>query len=444
MKALNNDLYKNFTTEAFSKLIHDEELTIGFSGETSLFTRFSKAKVRQVSQVNQANMEMKLIKGNKTITFSMNYIGDFERDIINFQNNLKAARGFIAGISEDPYLVRPVNAGNSFEENLPPFPTDEKMILDILKFSENVDLAGLFSSGSMVRANSNSKGQTHWFKTSNYSLDYSLYNDRQKAVKSLYAGNNWNEVDLKNNLQDSITKLNLMNRDSKKVARGVHRVYFAPSAVSELIDTLSWGGLSMGAHQKGQGSFKKLWEKKEQLSKKFNLAEDFSIGLTPRFNDSGEVSPAFLPLIENGELKSFLISSRTANEYKLNTNYASDWESLRSPVLQTGKISREKILSELGTGLYISDLHYINWSDRESARITGMTRYACFWVENGEIVSPIEDLRFDESYYNFFGNALIDLTDFHEINPSTQTYYERSIGGSKTPGILVSDFKFTL
>jgi predicted Zn-dependent protease len=112
--------------------------------------------------------------------------------------------------------------------------------------------------------------------------------------------------------------------------------------------------------------------------------------------------------------------------------------------LETGNLSHEKILSELGTGLYISDLHYLNWSDRETARITGMTRYACFWVENGEIVSPIEDLRFDESYYNLFGKSLVDLTDFSETMPSTGTYYERSIGGMKTPGVLLSEFKFTL
>ena len=31
------------------------------------------------------------------------------------------------------------------------------------------------------------------------------------------------------------------------------------------------------------------------------------------------------------------------------------------------------------------NLHYLNWSDNIGGRITGMTRYACFWVENGEI-----------------------------------------------------------
>ncbi len=40
--------------------------------------------------------------------------------------------------------------------------------------------------------------------------------------------------------------------------------------------------------------------------------------------------------------------------------------------------------------------------------ITGMTRYACFWVEKGEIVAPIENLRFDDYLYRFLGEGLID------------------------------------
>lgn len=200
----------------------------------------------------------------------------------------------------------------------------------------------------------------------------------------------------------------------------------------------------MGAHQRGHGSLKDLWEKKKKLSPKFTLKEDFSLGMSPRFHDSGEVSPMELTIIENGELKNFLTSTRTANEYKLESNFAADHEGMRSPVVSTGGLAHDDILKELGTGLYLSDLHYLNWSDRETARLTGMTRYACFWVENGEIASPIQDLRFDESFYSLFGDALVDLTNYSEVMPSTGSYFQRDVGATKAPGILLSEFKFTL
>jgi predicted Zn-dependent protease len=101
-------------------------------------------------------------------------------------------------------------------------------------------------------------------------------------------------------------------------------------------------------------------------------------------------------------------------------------------------------LAELDTGLYLSNLHYLNWSDRPTGRITGMTRYACFWVEDGELVAPIENLRFDESLYHCLGDRLINLTTTQDFIPETGTYDHRNLGGAWLPGAIINDFTFTL
>ncbi len=443
MQALQSSALEIFAKKMFNELQGDESLTLSLSGEDTLFTRLSQAKIRQVTTLHQAFVECSFIKGNKTTTFTLPFRGTEEDAAVGIKK-LKEARAWIEKLPEDPYLVRPAYYGVTKDENLDTLPSSEEMLSSVLDTASHVDLAGVFSSGDIIRATINSAGQFHWFKTRNYYLDYSLYNEKQKAVKGLFAGNSWNADGLKTNIKDSEYKLSLMNRDSKKIERGAYRVFLAPSAVSELLGTLSWGGVSMGEHKRGGGSLKDLWEGKKKMSEKFSLAEDFSLGMSPRFNDKGEVSPAHLPLIEKGEFRNFLTSTRTANEFKVESNNASDWESLRSPVISTGNLSREEIYKEIGTGLYLSDLHYLNWSDRETARVTGMTRYACFWIENGEIASPIQDLRFDESFYHLFGTGLVDLTNFADISPATGSYFQRDVGGTKAPGILVNDFKFTL
>ena len=443
MKALQSTYFENFAKLIISDLKDDEAMTISLNGEETFFARLSKAKVRQVTNIQQAHIDFAFIKGNKTISYNMPFSAD-QGDMLVALKKLSQARDWIESLPDDPYLVRPKFYGVTKEENLLELPKNEEMLGLILNIASGVDLAGVFSSGDIVRATINSEGQFHWFKTRNFYLDYSLYNEKQKAVKSLYAGAEWNANDLRANIVDSQHKLTLMDRPSKKIERGEYRVYLAPSAVGELLGTLSWGGVSMGAHQRGNGSLKDLWQKKKILSPLFTLKEDFSLGLTPRFNETGEVSPTELLLIEKGNYSNFLVSTRTANEYKVETNFASEWESMRSPVVSTGNLSREDIYKEIGTGLYLSDLHYLNWSDRETARITGMTRYACFWIENGEIVAPIEDLRFDESYYSIFGEALEQVTSFSEISPATGSYFQREVGGLKAPGLLLSKFKFTL
>jgi predicted Zn-dependent protease len=236
-----------------------------------------------------------------------------------------------------------------------------------------------------------------------------------------------------------------LSLEPKDLPRGTYKTYFAPAAVADLLGMLSWGAISEASIQQGSSALAALSRHEKQLSSKFNLKENFTSGLVPRFNNLGEISPEELTLIENGVLVNSLVNSRTAKEYNKPANGANSSETLRSPEITTGNLSFEQILPSLDTGLYVSNLHYLNWSDRQTARITGMTRYACFWVENGEIVAPIENLRFDESLYRCWGEEnLVALTNFQEFIPEVGTYESRQLGGSLVPGMLVENFTYTL
>jgi predicted Zn-dependent protease len=216
-----------------------------------------------------------------------------------------------------------------------------------------------------------------------------------------------------------------------------------------LVDILSWGALGYRSLKQGKCAFRKVADKEIQLSRKINLRENFNLGLRPRFNSLGEMAPETLQLIEGGEIKNFLVSSRTAKEYGIESNGAAQGffseEALQSPELGTGDLDAAKAIQKLGTGLFVANLHYLNWSDMQSARVTGMTRYACFLVENGAIKGPIKDLRFDDSFFHFWSeNRLEALTKDAEIEPNTDTYERRNLGGNKIPGMLVDGFRFTL
>ena len=112
--------------------------------------------------------------------------------------------------------------------------------------------------------------------------------------------------------------------------------------------------------------------------------------------------------------------------------------------MSSGNLNENDILSSIDKGVYLSNLHYLNWSDKIGGRITGMTRYACFWVENGEIVAPIENMRFDDTIYNIFGDNLEDTTNSLQLIPDIGTYEGRNLGGIHCPGIMLSSFSLTL
>jgi predicted Zn-dependent protease len=76
--------------------------------------------------------------------------------------------------------------------------------------------------------------------------------------------------------------------------------------------------------------------------------------------------------------------------------------------------------------------------------MTGMTRFATFWVENGRIVAPVDVLRFDDTLYRMLGDNLEALTEERELLLESNTYGSRLLTSFVLPGALVSEMSFTL
>jgi predicted Zn-dependent protease len=112
--------------------------------------------------------------------------------------------------------------------------------------------------------------------------------------------------------------------------------------------------------------------------------------------------------------------------------------------LAAGGLAEADILAALGTGLYVSNLWYLNFSDRPAGRLTGMTRFATSWVENGRIVAPAEVMRFDDTAYNLLGAELEALTAERSFLMDTGTYTQRGVKSWRLPGALLRGMAFTL
>ena len=447
--SLENSFYQ-LADRLTSSLNPDEYLTINLDSERSQFTRFNHAKVRQTGVVADGNITISLIFNQREAFAEFPFTGDRAVDEQIAINSLAYLRDEVAQIPENPYVVLPENQGSSREFYQGKLLSPEEAIATILEpvyeQDRKVDFTGFYASGSIIRANANSTGQRHWFATDSFFVDYSMFiqtDSGEKAVKGIYAGKEWNSLDYKKQIELSKQQLVALQRPSKTIERGKYRTYFAPAAAAELLEFLTWS-VGEASLQQGSSALLKLRNQEKSLSPLINLTENFSYGNVPRFNSLGEVAPENLSIITNGKLINTLVSSRSAKEYDKAANGADDGESMRSPEFAAGDLAETDILKQLDTGLYLSNLHYLNWSDRTGGRITGMTRYACFWVENGELVAPIENLRFDDSIYDFLGENLEALTDFRNFIPSTGTYGKRSLGGLLASGMLVKDFTFTL
>jgi predicted Zn-dependent protease len=184
-----------------------------------------------------------------------------------------------------------------------------------------------------------------------------------------------------------------------------------------------------------------------QMSEMVHIGEDLAQSTSPAFSAEGYTRPGRVALVEAGRLPAeggSLNSPRAAAEFGVAANGADGSESPNALHLAAGSLPQADLLRTLDTGLYVSNLHYLNYSDRQAGRITGMTRYACFWVEHGELVAPVNVMRFDDDVVRLLGSGLEALTDEPEFIPDSGTYGGRQLGSVTAPAAVVEGFRLTL
>ncbi len=441
-------LFDDLAQGLFSGLKPGEQLGLNLSAENQVYVRFNQGRVRQITHVDQQRLGLELQKSARRFNLSLDLTGHGERDQHQLNAALEWMRSSLEGQAEDPFIAPLVSGGESDVHHLGTPASVSEVSAAIETLGRMADCAGLYAGGLQYRGARNSLGMRHDFSSQSYFLDYSLFtvNDasENKAIKGCMSARNWDAKAVEDHCRRNQTLLQRLRPKSLKIDPGHYRVYLAPPAFEALVRMLSWGALSYGAYRRGDSAFSRWVEGEVTLSDQLHLAEDFSLGLAPRFNPRGEIAPERLPLIEAGRHGNLLINARSAKEYGVTGNGADSQESLRSTVVQPGALDLEDVIKTLDTGLFIGNLHYLNWSDQMNARVTGMTRYGCFWVEDGEIISPIQDLRFDESLFRCLGSELEALTRTTDIIPATDTYLQRALGGSRVPGALIRKFAFTL
>ena len=419
-----------------------ETLLCNFSAERSDFVRFNKALVRQAGSVEQSYLSLRLVRDRRQVSATIALSGNGE-DGAHAADTLGRLRDAVGDLPEDPWLLINEKPQSTNTERHGTVLPAQEVVEQTLRFAKGRDLVGFYAGGTIYRGFANSLGQRNWHEVDSFDFDWCIYRQGDQAVKTSYAGFGWNPVDFAAKMQRASEQVELLGLPARKLEPGEYRAYLSPRALVDVMGMLSWGGFSARSRQTKQSPLLRMQEGRT-LAPKVTLTENISEGVAPAFQAEGFIKPAVVELIRKGNLADALVSPRSAKEYKLATNGAGGDESPQSLDVAAGGLAEAEVLGKLGTGLYISNLWYLNFSDRPAGRITGMTRFATFWVENGRIVAPVTPMRFDESVYRMLGESLVDFTRERELLPDSSTYGERQTASARLPGALLQSLKFTL
>jgi predicted Zn-dependent protease len=434
--------FRELSVEILTLLQGEEVLLLNFDGEDSDFVRFNRNAIRQAGHVRQQQLQLILIDAQRQAAAAFHLCGQRDQDLEQARAVLDTLRQQLPFLPDDPYLNYAGEPHDTVQRETVKLPPAHGTVNDILAAARGLDLVGLWSSGEIARGFANSLGQFNWHSRASFNLDWSCYHQGDKALKQDYAGFDWQPQLFEDKIARARETLPVLGRPARSIAPGRYRVFLTPAALYELTTLLGWGGFDLKSHRTAQTPLLRMIREGLTLHPGVSLTEHHAAGLAPPFTRAGFIKPQYVELIRDGMYQDCLADARSASEYGTTVNC--DQEYPQSLQIGAGELPGSEVLRALDTGLYISNLWYCNYSDRSHCRITGMTRFACLWIENGRIVAPVNVMRFDETLYNILGSGLLALTREREHIFDSSTYERRSQDSALLPGALVEGFTLTL
>jgi predicted Zn-dependent protease len=412
--------------------------------ERSDFVRFNRGRIRQAGTVEKASIELRLLREGRQAGATLTLSGDPAADASRLDAAFAMLRDDLASCDPDPWLVVSESPTQSRTVLAGDLPEADALCDAVLAAAGPSDLVGFYAGGPLACGYASSLGHLHWHETRPWFLDFSIQTGGDKAVKRVYAPPVWDPGDLTAAIARARREAQVLLRPPRVLSPGEYRAWLAPAALADLVGMLNWGGFSASALRSGHSPLARLAAGQVALNPAVTLVDDIASAGLPSFQSDGFLRPDRLALVEAGRHAGSLVSPRTGREFGLADTGADPSETAQALAMAAGALPEDEALTQLRTGVAVSDLWYLNWSDRAAARLTGMTRFATMWVEDGEPVAPLAVMRFDDTLFRLLGPGLQALSRERHRIPDTQTYEARAFGQAMVPGALVEGLRFTL
>lgn len=416
---------------------------LSFSAEHSEFIRFNQGKVRQIGTVSQGKLTLRLIDGTRQAYSTMTVGGRLDADMREASEALAVLRASLREAPEDPHLLFGQSPWTQSTQRSGRLPEPQALVRTVAECAHGLDFVGFYAGGTVARGFASSVGSRGWYEVDNFNFSWSLYDRSGRAIKSEYAGDAWDDAVFAHKVEEAASRLPILGRTPRVLTPGRYRTYLASAALGSLVESVAYEGFSARGQATSRSVLYKLHQGEAAFDPRVTMTEELGLGITPGFNDDGYLRES-VPLVANGRGADRLTDARSAREYGLTPNGALAGEPASSLAMEGGDLRGEDVLCALDTGLYVGNLWYVNFSDRMHCRMTGMTRFATFWVENGRIAAPVEAMRFDDSLYRVLGDQLERLDAEPALMLNDSTWGERATGGMKLPGALAKSFELTL
>ncbi len=228
-------------------------------------------------------------------------------------------------------------------------------------------------------------------------------------------------------------------RNPVTIEPGDYPVVLEEYAVVDILDMLGYVGFSALAVQEGRSFVEPGKRVGSDLVSIWDDGLD-PAGLPMAFDYEG-VAKQRVPLVENGVCHGVVYDSQTATrDGRRSTGHGLPAPNPWGPFplnqfMAGGSASREELIGGLERGLLVTRFWYTNPVHPKLAIITGMTRDGTFLVEGGQVVGPVRNMRFTQSYLDAIAGVSAVGRD--------RKILRGFLGVDVVPAVRIDSFTFT-
>lgn len=298
---------------------------------------------------------------------------------------------------------------------------------------------GAFETGWGKVAIANSRGLAAEQEATQADFNLVFMSDDASGFAS-WTGSDVSEIDAEALARRARDKA-LRGAHPQSLAPGTYPVLLEPDAMADVVEYVSQAGLGGRGFVQGT-SFMAGHLGERLVGSNITLWDDpLAADMVPECFDGEGVARRKLCLFEEGIARAVAHDSATAHQAGVtSTGNAFPAPSEEGPFparlrLAPGTATYPELLARLDRGILVTRFHYTNLADALSATITGMTRDGTFWVEGGEIVRPLKNLRFTQGALEALRHV-VAMTQETKLIPGW-------FGHTRVPAALIEAFRFS-
>lgn len=392
----------------FSKADQTEVL-LSVSGNS--LTRFANNEIHQNMAWQNLGISVRVILGKKIGVASTNSF-----DESSLKHVVERAAELASFQEDDPNfesLPEPLKY-KTVEQDIA-FATEEELARGVFTVIQKAKAAHFTASGAYANdvseiAVANSLGIFAYHAGSSCNLSTIVIGKNSSGFAADVA-RTAKEVDAETVAKTAVNKTQ-ESADPADIEPGEYEVILEPQAVSEMMAFFQWYGPNARIyHEKSSYLSDKMGQK--VFGDNITLIDDpFHDLVFPMPFDYEGHPKRKIVFVEKGVLKEIAYDSYYAKRYGAeNTGHALPAPNTLGPIplhmyIEPGNMSSEQMIKKVKKGLLVTRLWYVRVLNPKALNITGMTRDGTFLIEDGKIVKPVKNLRFNQSIPDALNNVV--------------------------------------